>query len=460
MRRYILDSRYWLRGWYKLPTCVYDTVTQKALFQSRENYALILKCNAQHDFDEDNLSDKENDVLNKLLEEKVIRPAGKWDMLAPKQCYHKYPARYRRTVHWSLTGACNLKCLHCFMSAPHAKHGNPTTEQLMDYMDQIEECGIFNVDITGGEPLIREDLELIVRTLRKKGINIGVIITNGMLVDEKLLDMLEENDMHPVFQVSFDGVGKHDFLRGVPGAEKKALEAIKLLVSRGYTVDCSMCVHKGNFETIPETVRLLGKMGVKSLKCGPMMESGEWLNPEVKDLHLSMEESLKITEEYIPQYFEDDAPLSILLFGAFFYEKDTGNKWGIYHEMKCSREDEDSQIVCPVLKEAFYLGADGMVVPCQGMADIDFFKDMWTLKDHRLSEILRESEYVKLSYCSVGDVRRGNSECVECEYIDKCTGNCREAAAREGNYYGVNPTSCYFYKNGWEERIRAVADPA
>ena len=62
-----------------------------------------------------------------LTDEEVIREAGRWDFLLEEQRYHAYPARYRRNVHWSITGTCNLRCRHCFMSAPHAKHGMPST---------------------------------------------------------------------------------------------------------------------------------------------------------------------------------------------------------------------------------------------------------------------------------------------------------------------------------------------
>ena len=43
------------------------------------------------------------------------------------------------------------------MSAPHAKHGSPTKGQLMSVVNQLAECRVFTVGITGEEPLIRED---------------------------------------------------------------------------------------------------------------------------------------------------------------------------------------------------------------------------------------------------------------------------------------------------------------
>ena len=205
--KYVINPQYRLRGWYKAPTGLYDT--------------LLLHCNGVDDIDESTLSEDNAKFLEKLKEDHVIREAGFLDYLQPEQEYKTYPARYRKHVHWSITGACNLKCRHCFMSAPHAKHGAPTKEQLLQVVDQLAECGIFTVGITGGEPLIREDFFEILDALAEREISVSILYTNGWLLDEALLDKLEERKMHPSFQLSFDGIGWHDFLRGVPGASTR-----------------------------------------------------------------------------------------------------------------------------------------------------------------------------------------------------------------------------------------------
>ena len=184
-------------------------------------YKLLMKCDAVHDIDPESLPDPEARFFREMLTEKVIRPAGRWDFLLQEQKYHAYPARYRKNAHFSITGQCNLRCRHCFMSAPHAKHGSPGHDEIMDVIDQLAECGVFSVGITGGEPLIREDFLEIIDALIAREIAVATIYTNGWLVDEKLLDALEERKLHPSFQLSFDGVGWHDFLRGIPGAEEK-----------------------------------------------------------------------------------------------------------------------------------------------------------------------------------------------------------------------------------------------
>lgn len=75
-------------------------------------------------------------------------------------------------------------------------------------------------------------------------IGIGTIYTNGWPVDEALLDGLVERNLHPSFHLSFDGVGWHDYLHGIPGAEERTIAAIKLLRGRGHHVSVAICMHR------------------------------------------------------------------------------------------------------------------------------------------------------------------------------------------------------------------------
>jgi len=155
--QYILNPRYRLRGWAKAPCGLYDTILHQPVFFPPEVYPMIARCDGVHEIDPEALSDTERKLFRRLEAEQAIRPAGFAEFLLPEQEYRKYPARYRQNVEWSVTGACNLRCRHCFMSAPHAKHGQPTFAQLMNIADQLAECGIFRVGLTGGEPLTRTD---------------------------------------------------------------------------------------------------------------------------------------------------------------------------------------------------------------------------------------------------------------------------------------------------------------
>ena len=458
--KYLLDERYQLKGWQDKHTCVFDTKTKRPVLLPKDRFLKIMYCDGAHELDESTLSEDDKKFIDEIKEKGVIRPARFGEFLRPEQEYKLYPAECKRQVHWSITGACNLKCRHCFMSAPHAKHGAPSHEQIIAIADQLAECGVFQVGLTGGEPLIREDFLDIVDALNERGIGIDVIFTNGWLVDEKLLDELDRRGVHPPFQLSFDGLGCHDFLRGVTGAEERTIKALKLLQEREHPVSISMCMHRENKHVLRETVKFLASLGVRSLKCGSMMELGEWARPELAELQLSKEEELELFEEYIPQYFEDDAPLSIMMSGVFMYNPGDP-EWSIYNVRECSEADEKIAPSCGVLTRNFYIGAEGMVCPCMGMADCGYSKNFPNLFETPLKDILSGSEFHDLCHCTVGDIRDHNPKCRECKYVDRCTGGCRNAVLMAGDdYYGIDEGLCWFFENGGEERIAAAAKDA
>ena len=271
---YVLDRRYRLRGWKDRLGGVYDTKSKKVRFLDKPYFLLLMKCDGAHDIDVESLHEYQQGFISDFERDGIIHKAGLLDFLSPEQEYFTYPAEYKESVQWSITGACNLKCRHCFMSAPHAKHGAPTHEQIIKIADSLAECGIYKVGLTGGEPLIRDDFLDIVSALSEREIDITTIYTNGWLLDEKLLDELEKCGQKPSFQLSYDGVGVHDFLRGVEGAEERTIKALKLLKERGYSVSVSMCVHRKNIDKVRESVNLLASLGVRSMKLGSMMQLG------------------------------------------------------------------------------------------------------------------------------------------------------------------------------------------
>ena len=188
------------------------------------------------------------------------------------------------------------------------------------------------------------------------------------------------------------------------------------------------------------------------------MDLGEWTQPELAELRLTHEEELQLYEEYIPQYFKDDAPLNITMAGAFRYTRGS-ESWDSFDTKKCPVEAEASVPSCGVLTHCFYIGADGMVCPCMGMADTTYAPNFPNLFESPLSEILGDSEFNRLCHASVADVRDGSGRCRDCAFVNRCAGGCRNAALIDsGNYYGADPEACWFFEHDGEERIRQAAE--
>jgi hypothetical protein len=130
------------------------------------------------------------------------------------------------------------------------------------------------VDITGGEPLVRTDFEEIVRELSNYDIEIGTLFTNASLLMEETLQMMLAHHQRPTVQISFDGLGHHDWLRGIDGAESQVDAALHLLRKYDFPTVAAMCIHKGNKDSIRATANYLAGLGVHALRLNAPQELG------------------------------------------------------------------------------------------------------------------------------------------------------------------------------------------
>ena len=269
---YKLKPGYLLRGWQKLPYALVRK-GERARFLSAKEMETLKLCNGKINLSLPLVPDYVRELIPVLEAHGVIEPCSWGDEIDPEQAYHCYPARYIRSAHWSVTGKCNYRCKHCYMSAPDAKYGELSHDQVMDIVDQLITCGVMEVSLTGGEPLVRRDFLEIVDALLAGGIRITTIYSNGKLVTDRFLDELDRRGIHPEINMSYDGVdGWHDWLRGIDGAGRIAEEAFLRCREKGFPTGAEMCLHSGNKHLLRETVKKLGELGCRSLKTVPISD--------------------------------------------------------------------------------------------------------------------------------------------------------------------------------------------
>ena len=120
IRHYILTPAWSFRGWKLLPYAVQSLFFPKTEFFTEEEWKLFSSCDGKTDIDWDALSDRAKIKYEHWEKGGFIRRAADGERLRPEQEYRFFPARFKQSVQWSITGRCNALCKHCFMSAPHA----------------------------------------------------------------------------------------------------------------------------------------------------------------------------------------------------------------------------------------------------------------------------------------------------------------------------------------------------
>ena len=453
---YRLKSEYMLRGWKLLSTGVVNHENRTVQFLPPKKYNVLKLCNGQSAGD--SFDEAQHKILEEFIADGYVETTDEISPLESVQEYKFHDNRFLRSIAWSITGKCNCKCRHCYMSASPQKVEEFTHEQCMDIIAQMADCGVQNVALIGGEPLVRRDFWEIVDELIAKDIRIKKVFSNGILINEKFISELKKRNLRPKFQLSFDGVGCHDWLRGFNGAEKAFYRAVKLLHEGNFNINVSFDLHKGNLDSVRESVKLLASMGVDSVKIGRIFAAGAAFS--MQDKLMTQSETYDFFLEYIPQYIADGAPIKLYLSGMFSAFGAT--EYSIPIVKMGENFNHDNYCMCINARNFMQINCDGYVVPCMPMNYAESNKKFFSrITDKSLKEILDDKAYMDLVSTRLGDYFKKNPECDACEYRNRCGGGCRGLAMyhnRDGNLFGIDRDTCTFFKGGYYDKVVALAN--
>lgn len=457
---YCLNKDFLLRGWDKRTGNVVHKESGYIIPVSDDVFRILLLCDGETEILDDMLTEGMKNALIHFEKKGIISKSKKPQPIKEEQHYRYYKNRCVNSVIWSLTGRCNYRCRHCYMDAPDAKLGELAHDEAINLIDQMAECGVVRVDLTGGEPLVRSDFWELVDHIAARGISIGQIYTNGWLVDEEFFSQMKKRKMLSEISVSFDGVGCHDWMRGIEGAEERAIRALKLAVKHGHPVSVQMCIHKGNICGLRETVRHLAAIGVHDMRFGNVSQTDLWKkNSDGNDM--TTEEYFDAMLEYIPRFYEDGMPMNVLISSVIRLEEKS-TEFTVLPEYHCGRDACLNEYLCGAVKSACYITPEGRLLPCMPMTSCVDQNAFPLIRDIGLKNGLMNSFYLQFVDSRVKDLLAVNEKCNACEFKYRCGGGCRANAmmSESNGFMASDPVQCIIWNNGYPDKIRAVADAA
>ncbi len=461
---YRLKEPWAFRGWKKTPYAIRamagENKHKRPYFFEKQPFLELLNCDGVENVNPEDFAPVTQQIIREFLDHGVMEQSDRpMTPIQPWQRYQVYPARYLEAVYWSITGRCNFRCRHCLVSAPDAHHPQLPLEDCKHIIREIAGCGINRVDITGGEPLVRDDFEEIVRELTNCGIDIGLIFTNASLLTEDVLEMLRRHHQYPAFQLSFDGLGCHDWLRGVDGAEAQADAAFRLLQKHDVPVTAAMCIHRGNRDSLRATANYLAGLGVRALRLNAPQELGLW-KQYAEQYALTEDEVWDAYRQYIGDFFADGMPLDLELEGYFSCRKgETEYRIGYIHHPK--EENWSSYHMCESARFNMYIGPEGRLAPCMGFSDTVLGPKFPSVLEEPLGRLTLEGYYHDVVETHISDFLAKNPECAACEHLRCCCGGCMvQDITDDGDFLVPDKRICYFYRHIGAEAVREAADAA
>ena len=452
---YRIKDKYRLRGWELLPYALVDSETHRAVFMDKEAFDALVLCDGSVDFYIPLIPQSVRDTALKLSEQGYIEQCSPGTGLSEDQKYKRYPNRFMEHAHWSITGKCNCKCRHCYLSAAEGRYGELRHGDIMKIIDELGACGVLTCSITGGEPLVRSDFWEIVDGLTERGIHIDQIYSNGLLVNERLLEKFEQRGLYPEFNMSFDGVGYHDWLRGIDGAEKAVCHAFEICRDMGFPTGAEMCLWKENAHTLRDSINYLASVGCRSLKTNPVADTGAWREGGYAKKHgLDSGETDAIYFDYIDDFYRDLPEISLHLGGFFVADGREPDMYSLpaVHVVK----DPENSCMCAHARNTIYISAEGRALTCMSISNDDKFQaDYPMVQEIGLEKCLTESKYMELINTRASIVLSHNEKCSECKYRLLCLGGCRAAGllCHPGDILAPDEMTCELFTGGWLQRI-------
>lgn len=213
---------------------------------------------------------------------------------------------------WECTQRCNLHCLHCGSDC----RSESTTKDMPaeDFLRAVDEVlphvapHRLNVVISGGEPLVRNDIEAVGRELHRREMPWGMV-SNGMLLTAERLQSLMQAGMTGI-TISLDGMeADHNWMRGHQQSFQRAMRAIRLISQTPLVWDVVTCVNRRNIGYLPLLRDMLQDAGVKRWRLFTIFPVGR--AKEHPDLQLPDSDFQRLMDFIVENRRRKDNPIHI-----------------------------------------------------------------------------------------------------------------------------------------------------
>lgn len=310
------------------------------------------------------------------------------------------------TAQLEITDKCNLRCLHCYHIDPDMKcfkSKDISDEKVLSLAKMLAQNQLFSVVLTGGEPLIRKNLVILLTEYFKDNNMYVSLNTNLLLLDEKALKAL--------VKLKIDGFliscPSHDpktykYMTG-GGSHSRFEKNLKMVIDAGVHLSVNMVVNKTNIPFIRENAAYLKGLGVKRFGATPMGLNAE--NPQVNELL-------------------DVEMVKLLIGDLCWIKQNLSIEVDIFEALaKCvfPREIHQANLSflarkCQAGRSVVSIANNGDVRPCSHNPDIygNLFKESLVSIWEKMSN-WRSNQYIP-------------DDCKLCKAVERCIGGCRITA--------------------------------
>ena len=272
--------------------------------------------------------------------------------------------RFNRKIDYlrvSVTSRCNFRCLYCMPNTPfewEPKENLLTYEEMFQFLKVAIDSGIKKIRLTGGEPLIRKDLDKFIKMISDYAPNIDLALTTNGYYLENSAKLLKEAGLKRV-NISLDSLKKETYQKiAQKDVLDKVIKGIEESIKVGLKVKLNVVILKGVNDNEILSLYKWGKNRNLTIRFIEYMENH---SAETSIKGIPSKEVLDILEQEFnfTEIERDNSP-------AVYYKDNDGYIFGLI-----TPHDDEFCKNCNRIR----LTAEGFLIPCL------FFNESYQIRE-------------------------------------------------------------------------------
>ena len=335
-------------------------------------------------------------------------------------------------VIWELTQACDLACMHCRACAIESR--NPlelTTEEGYRLLDEVRSFGDPLMVFTGGDPLKRPDLFLLLERSVRLGLRTTVTPSATPLLTEEAIENFQRCGVARM-AISLDGpdAASHDGFRRVEGSFQRTIQALEHARAIGLPTQVNTTVTRHNVGRLAEIADLVEQYGVKLWSVFFLVATGR----------ASVSQDLS-AEEYEEVF-------------RFLYERSKSASFDIktteaQHYRRYVAQQRKAEGAAPRASVSEVIQRQAGINDGKGFVFVSHTGEIYpsgflplasgNVRRHSLAAVYRESPLFRV----LRNADNLGGKCGDCEYRNLCGGSRSRAYALTGDLLAEDPRCVY-----------------
>jgi len=310
-----------------------------------------------------------------------------------------------KSIFWNLTNRCTHSCIFCYAKGGQPKNNELNLKESLALIDEMVECGIKVVTLSGGEPLLDKKFYPILKKLSEYDFRIK-ICTNGYLLDSRTFDRIAKYNVATI-QLSLNSLNKDVYYKMTEApkdAFKKALNALEIILQQDvgiHTVVSTVPLEINKHELL-EMMNITKMKGIETFSIYKPVPSGRGISQKY---FIKEEKFIEILDKLIGEFFEDKNNWLLEVEIPYFEFSEIKKKYSNYNI---------TTLPCRAGKYFVGLTSDGFIIPCPALEYADLYYG--NIRKERLTEIIERVHNI---------IIKNEANLKKCKYFQFCRSGCK-----------------------------------